>query len=189
MKPGVSCLIGSSVPESIVEEQAKRLQCPLYIARGTFSNYEEENRAISRSALEIVAQKFKLQPSSIEFGLQAIPPCRFQQISEEELRSRFTGKVPRGVILDVAHNPDGIRKLFCRINNEVTVVCGFSKDKDVQGCLFEMRDVSAIFFVQAQAPRAMATDELVKLASLKNIPHFAYGNLREGIERAFHHAR
>lgn len=188
MKEGVPCVVGPSVLKSVVEERAKQLNCPLYYVKNAFSNYEEENRSIALSALQVLSSQIQLDKSSILKGLEALPPCRFQILSSEELERRFAKLSPKCVILDVAHNPDGIGKLFSRLHEPVCVVAGFSKDKDVIGCLSQMREVSALFFVRAPSSRAMPSDELVKAARVLQEPIFAYENLTEGLQQAFDYA-
>src|SRR5205085_7950368 len=103
-------------------------------------SYEEENQLVAKKALEVLENDFNLNQESIESGIQAVPPCRFQLI--------------KGVIFDVAHNVNGVQRLFARLNQPVCVLCGFSQDKDVESCLREiMKQAEVVFFVQASSER------------------------------------
>lgn len=73
--------------------------------RGT---YEEENCALAKRACEILGIK--------PLGLAAIPPCRFQKIGK--------------VVLDCAHNRDGLKRALERIEGPFTAIAAFSKQKE-----------------------------------------------------------
>lgn len=73
-----------------------------------YGSYEEENRAIAERACEILG----IAPK----GLDITPPCRFQRIGK--------------VILDVAHNPAGLKRVLERIEGPFTALAAFSKNPD-----------------------------------------------------------
>ncbi len=124
IKAGVPALIGPRAkPRHVFEEVAEKTQSPLFQVKGSFEHYEEENQAIARKALRLLP--FPLERSAIVSGLAAVPPCRFEVISQDPV-----------IILDVAHNPDGIRRTFerlkfCYPNQRIRVLAGFSKDKAI----------------------------------------------------------
>lgn len=85
--------------------------------------FDLENQYIARAVLE----KLSVSASSIAEGLATRPPCRFER---------------RGnLILDVAHNPDGFKKLVEALRlhhpdiSKFHFIVGFSKDKDWRACL------------------------------------------------------
>ena len=133
IKPGVPVLIGPHAkPAHIFEEAAALSRSPLFQVQGEFLHYEEENRAIARKALSLLP--FPLERRSIDLGLAAVPPCRFEIISEH-------GPM---VILDAAHNPDGLKRTFERLSHQfpsakIRVLAGFSADKDVEESLNVIR--------------------------------------------------
>ncbi len=125
IKPGIPVLIGPHIkPLHIIEEVAKSVKSPIFQVQGTFAHYEEENRAIAQDALHLLP--FPLERKSIEIGLQAVPPCRFEILPS-------TSPI---VILDVAHNPDGLKRTFERLektfpHQKIRVLAGFSADKAI----------------------------------------------------------
>lgn len=74
------------------------------------------------------------------------------------------------IILDVAHNPDGMKYLNENLNaagirGNLYIVCGFVSDKDVASALRLFPGEARFFFTQANVPRAMPVDQLVELAT------------------------
>jgi dihydrofolate synthase / folylpolyglutamate synthase len=128
IKAGIPILLGPHAkPVEVFEEAAGRVQSPLFQVQGNFSNYEEENQAIAYKALSLLP--FPLEKNSLAIGLAAVPPCRFEIVGNDPL-----------VILDVAHNPDGLRRTFERLyhaypEKKVRVLAGFSEDKNIDGAL------------------------------------------------------
>lgn len=87
-------------------------------------NVEEENRAIAKAALEYL----HVPEKAIKKALTTRLPCRGEIFDEG-------GK---DVMMDVAHNPDALSKLFRWINlpsNRLSVICGLSQEKDIPSCL------------------------------------------------------
>lgn len=168
IKHGIPCVIGPRVPQEVIFAEARKRAAPVIVAKGMYTNYEEENQLVARWALEALGVSAK----AIGQGLQALPPCRFQYVSDR-------------VILDVAHNPDGLMRLFERIDEPVTILSGFSKDKDIDRCLEILAEKSdALFFVEAETERAVSAESLVRRAKKGK----AFIDIQEGIQHAFNHA-
>jgi len=92
--------------------------------------YEEENRAVAAAALRQLA----VSEESIRFGIEAVPPCRFEEVG--------------GVILDAAHNADAFERLAeaLRVHfpgEKFHFIAAFSKDKDWERCLQIIRPLAA----------------------------------------------
>jgi dihydrofolate synthase/folylpolyglutamate synthase len=72
------------------------------------------------------------------------------------------------VILDVAHNQDGIQQLLRQVeitaHHHLHIVTGFVKDKDVDEVLKLFPRDANYYFTQAQIPRALAATELEEKA-------------------------
>jgi dihydrofolate synthase / folylpolyglutamate synthase len=169
IKPGVPVLIGPHVkPLSVFEEIAENLRSPLFQVQGSFAHYEEENREIARKALALLP--FPLERKSIEQGLNAVPPCRFEIILEKDPL----------VILDVAHNPDGLKRTFERLfyqfpEAKVRVLAGFSADKDIEAVLQVIQENAVeIHLTYTDHPRLLK----------KGDPNFT-----NAFQTAFHHAK
>ena len=150
IKPGVPVLLGPHAkPLQVFEEASLLAQSPLFQVQGKFAHYEEENQKIAEAALSLLP--FSLDQRSIKIGLAATPPCRFEMISELDPK----------IILDVAHNPDGLRRTFERLfyhypNSKVRVIAGFSADKDVEEALSVIRHHAAgLHLVYTDHPRLL----------------------------------
>lgn len=159
IKPRVPVIIGPTVPFNIANEIAESLHSPLIQVSGHHTTYDAENRAIAMQALETLGTP---QNAIIE-GVQALPPCRVEKIS-------LPG-YSQSIILDVAHNPDGLEHLFQSIPKEsYTIIFGLSKSKDIPGCLNIIQQHAAEFFlVEARNGRGVPVSELKELMLHKGI--------------------
>lgn len=150
IKRQVPILIGPTVPIPIISSIAQELDSPLTIMADTYLTTEAENSAIAKKALQIL----QIPKEAIEFGVKAHLPCRYEKIVSEGLNH------PKAIILDVAHNPSAIQALVERVHRDypdqaLHFVCGFSKNKDVQGCLKILSGWGkSFYFVAAQNERA-----------------------------------
>lgn len=149
IKPNVPVVIGPRVPRHVMEKIAHANQSPLTIAPQKGETFEEENNEISKAAMKILGL------ATISEALKTRPPCRI-----EEVRSPL---YPFPVILDAAHNPDGLIALFKGIE-KLPVIVGLSQTKDLKGCLEVLcQKASHLYLVQAKSPRAASHEELVSL--------------------------
>jgi len=161
IKPKVPVVIGPRVPLSTIQEIADKCQSPCRQVVGEFANFEEENRAVSRTALETLA----IPHEYVEKGLEALPPCRLE-ILTHPLNPNCSLLYPEAVILDVAHNPDGLTQLFKAIRqkyprHELHLVFGLSKNKDIRNCLRILKEEGTHFhLVEAQNGRGICISDL-----------------------------
>lgn len=164
IKEKTPVVIGPKVPFKTIEAIALQKQSPCIITkidnevvRGL--SFEEENRLIAKTALEYLALHFPLSSKSMQIGLLAKQPCRFEVIENQGL----------SIILDVAHNPDGLCRLFQMVNNQfpgqsVRIIFGLSKNKDITGCLSLIKDHAIDFhLVQANHARGAQVTDLFAL--------------------------
>lgn len=124
IKQNVPVVIGSRVPKHIIGEVAYQQNSQCYVVDEPYANYLEENNAIARKALTVL----QTPAAIIEKALEALPPCRLEYLPHQN------------VILDVAHNTDGLNQLFTAIkqrfpNKKLRCVTGLSKNKDLHECL------------------------------------------------------
>ncbi|MGE4573991.1 MULTISPECIES: bifunctional folylpolyglutamate synthase/dihydrofolate synthase [Parachlamydia] len=151
IKSHVPVLIGPSVPHSIIQPIADELKSPLYSVSGTFFNPEQENCAIAERAL----QHLQLQEENIQQGLLACLPCRYEKIQTN---------IP--IFLDVAHNPAGVEGLLKRARKDYSgvpfhIVCGFSRNKDLQTCLHLIaQEAKHIYLVSSTGEKAAPVSKL-----------------------------
>lgn len=113
---------------------------PFTQIEGSFPTYDEENSAIASAALTHLG----IDSRCIQEGCLARPPCRIEEVKNTP------------IILDVAHNPDGMTALFKSLehlypNQKFASIVGLSASKDIDGCLKILtKNVSHIFLVQAK---------------------------------------
>lgn len=181
IKPNRPVLIGPRVPFHIVKQVADALQSPCIQADRTNGTFEDENSSIAKAALKQISTLIHMPESAIALGLTVKPPCRFEQASQN----------PR-IIIDVAHNPDGLEQLFhaAQIHypkDKLRVLFGFSKTKDIRACLAILVKYGHFFYpVEAANGKCAAAQDLEK--ALRDIgvaadKIFSYTNLVESVKQ------
>lgn len=121
-------------------------------------------------------------------------------LSEVKERTGLRGRWERfqkmpDIILDVAHNPDGIEYLAANLQAlqenhvsenkpELHIVCGFVKDKDVDMALEFFPKEATFYFTQANVPRAMPHDELYAIGRNKGFEGTSYPTVAEAVAAA-----
>ncbi|BBI17521.1 Putative folylpolyglutamate synthase [Neochlamydia sp. S13] len=151
IKPEVPVIIGPRVPRPVIEEIAKLQNSPLTQVAGNFSNFDEENSAIARAALQTLA----VSENSLQLGLKALPACRLELVCQAP-----------PTLLDVGHNPDGLIHLFKAIRQKyphmpLRIIFGLSKTKDVEGCLRVLKEYGEHFhLVEASNGRGIEVGAL-----------------------------
>lgn len=126
IKPGIPVVIGPRVPLPVIQAAAETCASQVHRVTGMFDDYHQENTAIARKAMDVL----KLPSHAIDAGIDALPPCRLESVDTSS----------NTVILDVAHNPDGLNELFQAIKQRhpqkaLSLVFGLSSNKDVASCL------------------------------------------------------
>jgi len=96
------------------------------------------------------------------------------------------------VVLDVAHNTDGIKQLIQQV--EVTdyknlhIVFGIVKDKEVEKVLALLPEKAIYYFTKAQIPRALPEDVLAAKATTAGLKGKAYSEVNKALHAALNHA-
>ncbi|MGB3008024.1 MAG: cyanophycin synthetase, partial [Chitinophagaceae bacterium] len=85
------------------------------------------------------------------------------------------------VILDVAHNVDGIKQLIQQIelteHRQLHIVIGMVKDKVVEKVLEQLPKTATYYFTKAQIPRAMEEEVLKEKATHNGLIGKSFGNV------------
>jgi len=122
---------------------------PVFVP-GSFNSMENENRAIARRALEFLGLDEKI----IKKALTTRLPCRLERIPQE-------GK---DVMLDVAHNPPALERLFQDMElpkRKVRVALALSKTKDLPSCLSIVNQCAQdIHIIEAPNGRSAPKEQL-----------------------------
>jgi len=93
------------------------------------------------------------------------------------------------IILDVAHNPDGLEYLknnLATLNpgghqGALRIVCGFVRDKDVESALRYFPKEARYYFTQAQVPRALPAAELADIGHSRGLEGHSYNSVEDAI--------
>lgn len=94
------------------------------------------------------------------------------------------------VILDVAHNEDGIKQVLTQLSviepkaSKVKVVIGMVKDKDVESVLELFPKHYEFYFTNAHIPRALPASELKQKAHSKKLMGESYEDVNDAINAA-----
>ena len=122
VKTGVPLIVGPTAAPFFPDAQM--------VAAPTVPFYDAENSLIAQEALH----HLNVSKAVIAKAILIRPPCRFEQVGD--------------VILDVAHNVDGFRKLIEALqfhfpNETFHFIVGFSQDKESEKCLALIRPIAA----------------------------------------------
>ncbi|HET6252468.1 MAG TPA: folylpolyglutamate synthase/dihydrofolate synthase family protein [Puia sp.] len=92
------------------------------------------------------------------------------------------------VILDVAHNEDGVRQLLRQIevtdHEELHLVLGFVNDKPIDKVLALLPREANYYFTRAQIPRALPEADLAKAAAATGLKGAPYPTASEALNAA-----
>ncbi|HTJ11266.1 MAG TPA: folylpolyglutamate synthase/dihydrofolate synthase family protein [Dinghuibacter sp.] len=92
------------------------------------------------------------------------------------------------VILDVAHNEDGIRELVRQLEvttfHQLHVIMGMVKDKDVRSVLEILPRDAHYYFTQAPIPRALAAEDLWAAAEEAGLSGQSYPDVNTALKEA-----
>jgi len=99
------------------------------------------------------------------------------------------------IILDVAHNPDGMQYLAANLAalretyptdtvSRLHIICGFVRDKDIDKALALLPADARYYFTQAHVPRAMPAQELQEAALRQMRTGEAYPTVKEALAAA-----
>ena len=92
------------------------------------------------------------------------------------------------VILDVAHNEDGVKQLIKQIDitaySTLHIVFGIVKDKEADKILSLLPSNATYYFTKAQIPRALPEDELQQKASSHNLNGASFPEVNEALKAA-----
>ena len=92
------------------------------------------------------------------------------------------------VILDVAHNEDGIRQLVNQIElsdyRQLYIIIGMVKDKEIDKVLELLPKEAEYYFTKAQIPRALNENILQQRAIAMGLPGDAYPDVNTALKSA-----
>ncbi len=151
---------------------------------GLAGEHQVQNALTALTALSILARNgVNIKKDKIYEGLELIPENtghkgRFDIVSNEPL-----------IILDVAHNPDGVRMLLNSLSllgeKEGILLFGAMRDKDAKSMLNLLRQrFEKVILTQLQTPRSLNVEELNKLSEDINLQSKVFDNSSEALRTA-----
>jgi dihydrofolate synthase/folylpolyglutamate synthase len=150
-------------------------------------DYQLKNLAGVLQSVEILKrQGFNISEENIRTGIENC--CKITNF-----KGRWTQLYENPtVIVDVAHNFEGLTGSISQINNyqyeALTFVLGFVKDKDVRKIMTLLPTSANYYFCQPNTPRALPANELVAIAEEFNIIGQAVADVNEALRLALKNA-
>jgi dihydrofolate synthase/folylpolyglutamate synthase len=149
--------------------------------------YQTKNLiTVLESIHQLQLKNQKIKDSDIETGLKHVKRLtglhgRWEKIKDDP-----------AVIVDVAHNMDGIKQLTEQIEllsfNHLHMIIGFVKDKDVKNMLSILPKTATYYFTKAQLPRALDENDLSLMAKQTGLEGKAFENVNIALNEALTHA-
>lgn len=145
--------------------------------------YQVKNLQTTLMALRLLQQEgWMVSDSHIVEGLRQVKQLTGLQGRWDVLRS-----APQ-LVLEVAHNEDGMRQLLHHLQQQsfqnLHIVLGMVKDKDVAAVLQLLPTNAGYYFTQAKIPRAMEAQLLAEEAASLGISGAVYDEVNLAIEQA-----
>ena len=217
IKPGVPVVIGETLPETapVFEKTAKEKNSPYYLAtaKRKVISREWKNHLLEvevASEEEPGTKKYTLDLSGIyqvKNLLTVLETCdqlrsKGWELPEEKILTalkmskQISGLHGRWeiihteplLVLDVAHNEDGILQLLKQIkltpHNQLHMIIGMVQDKDILNVLKHLPISARYYFTKAGIPRAMNEVTLSKKAEQFGLIGKKYTNVNKAITAA-----
>lgn len=216
IKQNTPVIIGETIPatKSIFLEKAKEKNAPVFFAEEAFkiisatpvneklevkilpnnkaqpkiytldlpAIYQSKNLRTVLTALDVLKNKYALQEENIKYALSHV-----KDITGLHGRWEVIQKNPL-VVLDVAHNVDGIQQLINQITNssykKLHIVFGMVKDKEIEKVLELLPKNATYYFTKAQIPRALPEEELLQRAQKFNLKGSSYDEVNKALKTA-----
>jgi dihydrofolate synthase/folylpolyglutamate synthase len=149
--------------------------------------YQIKNLVTTLAAIKQLEQKgFVFFDSQIKNGLRATKKLtglygRWDVIHEQPT-----------VVLDVAHNADGIKQLLRQLEwiepKHLHIIIGLVKDKDLNQVLSLLPKYAQYYFTQAQIPRALSAENLLEAAAEYELKGESYSEVNAALKQALANA-
>lgn len=167
----------NSLLENALWDTPFTIQCDLP------GKYQYKNLRGVLTAIQILNQKgWKISSQHLHHGLKNIKKNTGLMGRWECMQDN-----PR-VILDVAHNEHGMKALLEQLESldfeNLHIVTGMVKDKDVEAALSLLPKQAKYYFTQSHIPRALPVTELVEKATPIGLIGESYNNVNDAIDHA-----
>jgi len=96
------------------------------------------------------------------------------------------------VIVDVAHNADGMKQVAQQLElmtyPQLHIIIGLVRDKEVQNILCLLPATANYYFTKAQIPRALPEDELAAIAKTLQLEGKTFTDVNAALNEVMTHA-
>jgi len=214
IKEGVPVVIGEVLPETfpVFEAAAKERNAAIHIAEQTWECIESkwENHKMIVTVSNDLTETYQLDLPGIYQRrnlLSVLESCRILEkegwkIISDHMKTalsqvkKLTGLHGRWeiirqsplLVLDVAHNANGIEQLTEQIrqivHNQLHIVLGMVKDKDTDQILRLLPKNAIYYFTKAQIPRALPEEDLQKKAAAHQLNGNCYSTVNTALYAA-----
>lgn len=149
--------------------------------------YQTKNICTVLQTIEVLKENgFSITADAIRDGLQSVLQLTGLHGRWEVIKERPT------VVLEVAHNEDGLRQMMAHIKalsfNKLHVIYGMVKDKEANKVLPLLPQKARYYFTQAHIPRALPAQELKEVAVTYSLHGDAYDHVNNALTAALQEA-
>lgn len=149
--------------------------------------YQTKNLiAVSEAVHQLQLRNWNIKQHDIQKALKKVKPLTGLHGRWEKIHGNPT------VIVDVAHNADGIKQLTEQLKfityKQLHLIVGFVKDKDVQSILSLLPKTAVYYFTKAHLPRALNENELAAQANKQGLNGKAFEDVNLALKEAITHA-
>ncbi|MBK7130575.1 MAG: bifunctional folylpolyglutamate synthase/dihydrofolate synthase [Crocinitomicaceae bacterium] len=193
IKKNIPVVIGECTHETkpVFERAASLNDAPIYFAglvSGFVSdlkgNFQQKNIATVMKSIEVLRAKgWNFMPKKIRDG--------FQHVTKN---TNFTGRFQKlqdnpAVIVDAAHNEDGVKTLFAEIMqvkfDKLHLIYGAANDKDVRN-IFKLFPKDALYyFTEFDSKRSLLVDDFISLAKEFKLNADFYSSSADAVAAAY----
>jgi dihydrofolate synthase/folylpolyglutamate synthase len=145
-------------------------------------DYQIENFKTVITAWKVLSNDWKLDVTHLQRGFENV-----------KLNTKFYGRweilsTHPLIVADVAHNEEGIRSVIQKARDlgkdNIRIIFGCVKDKDVKKVLTLLPKEAIYYFTQPAIPRAMAVDVLYEDAKLTGLKGEKYLTVADAYQKA-----
>jgi dihydrofolate synthase/folylpolyglutamate synthase len=144
--------------------------------------YQVRNLLTVLTAIDFLKNNFSLEEKNIHKAMSNV-----KKLTGLHGRWEIIHRKPL-VVLDVAHNVDGIQQLVNQINNsrykKLHIVFGIVKDKEIEKVLEQLPPKAEYYFTRAQIPRALPEAELLERAAGFHLRGSSYNKVNTALKAA-----
>lgn len=143
--------------------------------------YQLKNIVTVAAVIDVLAEKgYRISDTAVQEGLRQVKSLTGLHGRWEVIHENPT------VVLDVAHNEEGMKALARQIENssheELHIVIGMVKDKSIVPILKQLPKMANYYFTKAQIPRALPEKELAAYAESVGLNGNHYPDVKQSLQ-------